>query len=197
MTDFYAQLEHQLVEAGRRRAGAGRLRRAIAARSGRPLVAVCAVLLAIAAGVTLAPLLRSSSSPSQSPSSEAGRGAAAPSPLPPPGPVALRGVRVTVLNGALRPGLGRAVATKLEERGATIVSIGNANDQTQPQTVVEYRSGAEAQARQVAAVLGLNAVAPLTGTGDRIARSAEVVVWAGRDRCDLQARCVTSTPGMP
>jgi hypothetical protein len=196
MTDFYAQLERQLVDAGDRRAAQGGLRRALTGR-GRPLLATGAAVLAIAVGAALVPALRSTSSSGPARSGAPPAPVAAPGPLAPHGRGALRGIRIAVLNGTTQPGLGRAVAGLLQERGATIDTVANASDQTLRRTLVEYRSGRRQQARRVADVLGVRALAPLTGEDERVAPRAQVVVRVGRDRCGLPARCVRTTPGVP
>jgi len=181
MSDFYGQLERQLVDAGRRRATHGRWRLALAGR-GRPLLAVAMALLALVMAVAAAPHLRSDPSPGP-----AGSGASPAPPVtspPPPaaGTPSLRGMRVAVLNGTTRSGAARAVAEVLEARGATIGSIGNAADQARAQTAVVYRPGAEAQARRVAAVLGVRDVRPRTRVEVVVAPEAAVVVHVGSDR---------------
>jgi hypothetical protein len=195
MTDFYAQLERELVDAGHRRAAQGRLRRAVMGR-GRPLLATGAAVLAAAGGVALVPALRSASSSGPAHSGPPPAPVALPASPASPGRAPLRGVRTAVLNGTTRPGLGRVVAGLLEDRGATIDAVANASDQSLRRTVVEYRRGRAGQARRVADVLGVRELAPLTGEDEHVAPRAQVVVRVGRDRC-LPVRCVRNTPGVP
>jgi hypothetical protein len=160
MTDFYAQLEDQLVTAGRRRQAQGRVGRAVAGR-GRALLGatVAAVAVAVAAGVAVAlPGALSGTSerapavrPQATPAPAAATTPQAVVPVPSP---SLAGIRVAILNGTPRPGLGRAAADWLTRRHATIVSVaGNASQDT-ARTVVLYRSDSRAKARRVAAALG-------------------------------------------
>jgi hypothetical protein len=197
MTDFYARLEGQLAEAARRRGGAGR-RHAPAGR-GRPLLAIGAVVLAVAAGAALVPVLRSSLS------HDGGQGAAspaAPKALPthadrPPTVGPLRGVRIGVLNATGQPGQARTVAEMLAARGAVIRSVGNAADQSLERTRVAYRDRFEDQARDIARLLGARSIAPATSEDRLLAPGTDVVVHVGRDRCFVGARCEPRTPGVP
>lgn len=174
MTDFYAQLERQLVDAGRRRNERGRVRRALAGR-GRPLAGagalVAAVAIAAAVAVSVAPGQRDAVQR---------RPAAASAPAP---SVAndLRGIRVAVLNGTTRTGLARVVAAQLESLGARLVGVGNAPRQNVAVTAVRHRHGARAKALRVAAALGVARVSPDRGSLPN-ARRAEVVVLVGADR---------------
>jgi hypothetical protein len=196
MTDFYAQLERQLVDACDRRAAQGRLRRAVMGRR-RPLLATGAAVLAVAGGAAILPALRSTSSSGPARTGAPAAPVAPPGPLAPAGRGSLRGIRTAVLNGTTQPGLGRVVAGLLQERGATIDTIANASDQSLRRTVVGYRSGREEQGRRVADVLGVRELAPLTRADAHVAPRAQVVVRVGRDRCGLPARCVRTTPGVP
>ncbi len=180
MTDFYAQLEDQLVSASRRRQTQGRARRAVAGR-GRALIAATAVVAALAAGAAVAlPQLRTTATTS----TPAAPVAPVPAPVVPP-PAAtvpsrggsLAGIRVAVLNGTTLTGLARDVADELRRRDARIAGVGSAVKQDVTGTVVLYRSGARAKARRVAAVLGGVAVRPSGASPD--GRAAEIVVVVG------------------
>lgn len=182
MTDFYAQLERQLVDAGRRRESQGHVRRVVAGRA-RLAMAAGAAVLALAAGGALVPGLLSGTGPATG-------GGAAPPPAPPagaePAPTRsepLRGIYVAVLNATTRGGLARTVAELLERRGATLGVVSNAPDQSAAQTVVAYAEGMQAPAREVAAVLGVDEVVPFQGPSPLLgnARPA-VIVMVGRDR---------------
>jgi putative intracellular protease/amidase len=179
MTDFYAQLERQLVDAGRRRAVQGRLRRAAIGR-GRLVAAVCAAVAVLAAGGALVPGLRSGAGPA------ADRGTAQqplpPAALPPPDLPSLHGIGVAVFNGTTASGIARSVADRLERRGATIFTVTNAADQTAAETIVSYTEGNEAPAREVAAVLGVDGVEPYQGIPPLPFHGSPVIVVAGRDR---------------
>jgi hypothetical protein len=152
MTDFYGQLEKQLLAAGRHRQTQGRMRRAVAGRS-RALVATTAVAAVLLAGGAVA--LRSSSTSEP---------AAAPAPAPAPAPVlaggSLAGIRVAVFNATAQPGLARATGAVLKSRRAHVAVFGSMTIQPGGRTVVWYEPGAAAQARRVAAVLGVPRVAP-------------------------------------
>ena len=182
MSDFYAQLERQLLEAGRRRAGRDRWRLAMAGR-GRPLLAVAAALVAVVVGVAVGPALRSDSF------SESGGGGAAP-PSPPvvtstaaaPGGVSLRGIQVAVLNATTITGLGRSVGDVLEASGATLHSINSAAQQDLTRSVVDFRAGREEEARRVAHVLGVRSIRALSASNSAAAfRAAGVIVRVGSD----------------
>lgn len=117
-----------------------------------------------------------SPSPSPSPSSSPGASASAsPSPTPTPSataspspsptptrttpPVDRAAVPVSVLNATRTPGLARSVGATVTARGWTLAGIGNWRGYV-PASTVYYPAGREAQARQLAADLGVSAVAP-------------------------------------
>jgi hypothetical protein len=163
MTDFYAQLEEQLVAAGRRRKSQGRVARAVAGR-GRALVATIAVAAVLTAGGAVA--LRSSST--NEPAAPA-----APAPAPAPAPVprggSLAGIRVAVFNATAQPGLARATGEILKARRAHVAVFGSMPIEPGGRTIVWYKPGAAAQARRVAAVLGVPRVVPFDpSTGQAI-----------------------------
>jgi len=191
MNDFYAQLEHQLVEAGRRRAQRPRWRSALAGR-GRPLLAVATVLLiGVAAAASISLLGSGSSAPAPAgggvppapPAADWPTVTATPLPEHEPLPSRpLRGTRVAVYNATTSSGLARTAAERLEAQGATIASVGNSVDQTQTRTVVGHRPGAGAQGRLVATILGVRDIHPWTDTEAALARGdADVVVQVGSD----------------
>jgi hypothetical protein len=70
------------------------------------------------------------------------------------GPGAGRSVQVQVLNGSGAPELAQQAALALRQRGLDVVSIGNADTQHYPHTLVLLRRGSLPVARQVAAALG-------------------------------------------
>jgi len=192
MNDFYAQLEHELVEAGRRRAQRPRWRIALAGR-GRLLLAVATVLLAGVAAAASISLLGSGSSasapagggvPPAPPAADSPTVSATPAPEREQLPSRpLRGTRVAVYNGTTSAGVARTAAQRLAAQGATIGSVGNAVDQAQTRTVVGHRPGAGAQGRIVATILGVRDIHPWTDDEALMARGgADVVVQVGSDR---------------
>jgi hypothetical protein len=161
MTDFYAQLEEQLVTAGRRRKSQGRVGRAVAGR-GRALVATMAVAAVLTAGGAVA--LRSSST-----NEPAAPAAPAPAPAPVPRGGSLAGIRVAVFNATAQPGLARATGEILKARRAHVAVFGSMPIEPGGRTIVWYKPGAAAQARRVAAVLGVPRVVPFDpSTGQAI-----------------------------
>jgi hypothetical protein len=188
MTDFYAQLEDQLVAAGRRRQTQGRVGRAVAGR-GRAVLGATVVAVAVAAGVAVALPGALSGTSERAPAVQP-QVTPAPATTPPPAtttphavvPVpspSLAGIRVAILNGTTRPGLARAVADWLRRRHATVVSVaGNASQDT-AQTVVIYRSDSRAKARRVAAALGGVPVRASGASPD--GRVTAVIVLVGAD----------------
>jgi hypothetical protein len=174
MNDFYAQLERQLVDAGRLRNERSRMPRALAGR-GRPLAGagalIAAVAIAAAVVVSVAPGQRDAVQ----------RSPAAPSAPAPSVANDLRGIRVAVLNGTTQTGLARVVAAQVESLGARVVGVGNAPRQNVAVTVVRHRHGARAKALRVAAALGVARVGPVRGSLPNAGR-AEVIVLVGADR---------------
>lgn len=188
MSDFHAQLERQLLEAGRRRAERGGWRRALDGR-GRRLLALAALLLAGMVAAASMSLPGSGSSPS----APAG-GGVPPAPSDASGPTVtasparaqsllrrLRATSVAIYNGTTITGLARDVGDRLAAHGVTIGEIASAADQQQTQTVVSYRLGAREQARLVARILGVRDVHPLTAAEAALSPRADVVVVVGAD----------------
>ena len=62
--------------------------------------------------------------------------------------------QVQLLNGCGESGLARRVAAKLRDNGVDVVSVGNADSQEYPETLVLLRRGDMAVARRVARLLG-------------------------------------------
>jgi hypothetical protein len=180
MTDFYAQLEHQLVAAGRRRQTQGRFGRAVAGR-GRVLIATCAAIaLLVAGGAVALPSVLTTSSTSRP---------AAPHVAPAPAPArggSLAGVRVAVLNATTQPGRARTVADRLRRLRARIAVASTAPVQPGAAAGVFYRRGAERQARRVAAALGAAVLGPYRAASsspiDPPIGRADVVVIVGTNR---------------
>jgi hypothetical protein len=172
MTDFYTQLERDLVAAGHRRLGQGRAARAVAGR-GRALVAATAAVAVLAvAGAFGLPAVFDTASSTSAPATP-GRG-------PAPAPVSLAGIRVAIFNGTTHRGLARAVADRLEGLHARIAGVSAAPgpEPGRPRTVVGYRNGAREQARRVAAALGGALVRPSGAAGPTV---VPVAVFVGLD----------------
>lgn len=100
--------------------------------------------------------------PSATPSPTA---SATPSPTPTPTPtrttppVDRTAVPVSVLNATRTPGLARSAGAVVTARGWTLAGVGNWRGYT-PANTVYYPAGREAEARRLAADLGVSAVAP-------------------------------------
>jgi hypothetical protein len=187
MTDFFADLERQLVDATPRRAQ--RLRRARLRRA----AAVSTILLALAAGGTgLAVAVGGNGGGT----SAAGGGPAATAPatatqptLPAtPGAAHKRGsYTVAVLNGTTVPGLARGVANRLQNSKFKIGNVTNAPSQDHAQTQVFYaRPDSIPAATDVAEAIGVRgglALKPITKAQQVIAGDqATVIVIAGSDQ---------------
>jgi hypothetical protein len=139
-TDFFADLERQLVTAAAERPA--RLRRA---RRRRAAVTVAAVL--VAAGlIALAALAALPGSDRTAAPAHHG-----------PSPAALRGIDVVVLDGSSRAGDARAVAGELSAAGASIVTVPDApsmrHGSDEAATEVFFRPGHQADAITVAGTL--------------------------------------------
>jgi hypothetical protein len=184
MTDFFSDLERQLIDATPRRAQ--RLRRA----RRRRLATLSTILLAlVAGGAGLATAIGGS---------DAGRSAggrpAAPRPavtlglsMPStPGGVPRRGSStVAVLNGTTVPGLARGVANRLQHAKFKIGNVTGAATQDRSATLVEYAPGHRAEADAVAKAIEVSrqAVRPLSSSSRNIANGpATVVVLVGSDQ---------------
>ncbi len=175
MTDFYAQLEEQLLVAGRHRSAQGPARRALSGR-GRVLALACVVSAAIGAIAVAVIGSNGSTTGIGTPAAPGGRALPAPAVRGD-----LEGVRVAVLNATAARGGGRATAEDLAALGARIESISNAAGPGGVRTEVRYRRGASAEARRVAGVLGVRRVTPDT-TSPPASPRADVIVLVGADR---------------
>ncbi|MET0685027.1 MAG: LytR C-terminal domain-containing protein [Solirubrobacteraceae bacterium] len=91
---------------------------------------------------------------------------------------------VGVLNGTTTNGLAGTIADRLEQEGgyARGVTATNTRDQTLQASTVYYADGFRAQARNVARLLGVDAVEPLDDETEALAPGANVVVLAGADQ---------------
>lgn len=89
---------------------------------------------------------------------------------PPTTPASRAGVKVEVLNGSGIPGRGHQVAAQLQSGGFTVSNIGTTTVTGSPaETIVYYRPGHLAEAQQLAAALGGEAILgrrPLSTTAD-------------------------------
>lgn len=188
MTDFFDDLERQLVAATPTRDA--RLRRARRRRAGATLGAV-AVLLAGGAGIAAAVGDGGAGGPNGAPaSSGATTAATATAARTVDSPPAPRSFTIAILNGTTTPGLARSVATRLQGMGYKIGNVTNAAAQDRTDTAVYYRSPACIPAAQAVAFAlrladasGTVAVRPeprgvRVVAGDR----ADVVVLAGADQ---------------
>jgi hypothetical protein len=181
MTDFFADLERQLVAATPRRVA--RIRRARARRG----AAVSIVLVALVAGGAG---LASAVSGDHDASTSAGTAPTAPAltvPATPGASPALKSFTTAVLNGTTTPGLGRAVANALQNAGAKIGNVTNAPSQDRARTQVFYaRRDCIPAATQVARAIGLRGglvLRPMTSAQRVIAgATADVVVLVGSDQ---------------
>jgi hypothetical protein len=186
VTDFYAQLEEQLVTAARRRDGQGRPQRMLAGRGRRLAAGALAVAIAAAVVVSVAPVQRDA----------APRRPALPAAPEPSVRADLSGIRVAILNGTTRTGLARATADVLDARHARIAGTGNAARQQLALTEVRYRRGARAKALRVAAALGVGRVGPYASS-PRGVRRADVVVLVGADRQPRAKPAPAPVPRVP
>ena len=184
MTDFFADLERQLIDATPRRAQ--RLRRA----RQRRLATLSAILLAlVAGGAGLATAIGGSDA-----GTSAGNRPAAPAPalttartIPgAAGGVPQRGsYTVAVLNATTVPGLARGVANRLQNTKFKLGNVTNAATQDRSATVVEFAPGHRAEADAVAEAIdaGRDAIRPLSPASKTIAGDqAVVVVLVGSDQ---------------
>ncbi len=184
MTDFFSDLERQLVAATPRRGR--RLRRA----RQRRLATLSAILLAlVAGGAGLAAAIGGSDA-----GTSAGSGPAAPTPAvtraqtvpATSGAVPRRGsYTVAVLNATAVSGLARGVANRLQNTKFKIGNVTNAATQDRSATLVQYAPGHRAEADAVARVIdvGGNAIQPLSAGSKTIAGDqATVVVLVGSDQ---------------
>lgn len=161
MTDFFDDLERQLVAATPQRLA--RIRRARQRRAAATL-SVLVALLAGGAGIAAAvggSTGESGSGPSGAPAGTATTAATTPRPSPagPSASSALPGrdvYTVAILNGTTVPGLGRGVANRLQNDGFKIGNVTNAAAQDHATTTVYYRTpDCVPAATQVASVLRL------------------------------------------
>ena len=115
----------------------------------------------------------------------------APAPVPAPGPgkardASLAGIRVAVYNATALPALARSAGDELRSHSAHVAVFGSVPAQPGGRSIVQFRRGAEAQARRVAAVLGVARVDPYdpsTAAANAPPTAREtVIVLVGYDR---------------
>jgi hypothetical protein len=172
MTDFFADLERQLVDATAQRPQ--RLRRA-RARRGAVLATMLLAVLACGAGLASALSGGGDGGGSARPAGHrATQTTAAGHPF-----------TVAVLNGTAVPGLARGVANRLQNGRFKIGNVTNAAAHDHTQTHVEYVPGYDVEAGQVAGTIGLQdfTLTPIDA-GSRVLAgdSAKVVVIVGADQ---------------
>jgi hypothetical protein len=101
------------------------------------------------------------------------------SPEPSVGTGDFREIHVEVLNGCGTDGIARRVGTHLRSQGFDVMTLGNADHFTYPESMVIDRVGKPAYARQVAEALGVpNVIQQIVPDPFRI---EEVTVIIGRD----------------
>jgi hypothetical protein len=182
MTDFFDDLERQLVAATPQRAG--RVRRARARRAAA-LSTTLVALLACGAGIAAAVDGDDGGGSAASPATTA----TAPAPTP-TGPRAIDPDRstytVAVLNGTSTPGLARGVANRLQNARFKIGNVTNAATQRRTATTVYFaREQDVAAATQVAETLSLGdtTLRPMARSVRLVAGDqARVVVLVGSDQ---------------
>jgi LytR cell envelope-related transcriptional attenuator len=190
MTDFFDDLERQLVAATPQREA--RVRRA---RARRVVAAVSAIVVLLAGGAGIAAAVGGGDAdggadrgaPAGATSATAITTPAATT-TPPPGPEPYS-YEVAVLNGTAVPGLGRSVATRLMGQQIRANVLGNAPRQDATETRVYYRSDdCLPAANQVAAALRLGdargrfSLRPITKAQTAlIGQGPAVLVVAGSD----------------
>jgi hypothetical protein len=90
-----------------------------------------------------------------------------PSPTVPPvlSPTPAAPARLEILNGTTRASLAQSTASYLQARGASVVSVGNADRADYSESRVHYKPGREASAAALASLLGIppSAVVPMSG----------------------------------
>jgi hypothetical protein len=183
MTDFFDDLERQLVEAATERPR--RLRRA-RARHGAVLATVLVAVLACGAGLATALSGGGTGGDPGTPMAPTGGPIQTVTVAPDSGRITGDTTRFTVaiLNGTTVPGLARGVANQLQNAHFKVGNITNAADQGRSATSILYAPGRRAEARAVASVLSIaaDAVQPVDRANRVIAgERASVVVVVGAD----------------
>ena len=91
-------------------------------------------------------------------------------------------VTVAVLNGTTVPGLAATLSDEISAAGFKVGTITNFSDQQLAESVVQYASGHEAEARAVSRKLGITQREPVNPSSQALAGDATVIVIAGADK---------------
>ena len=91
-------------------------------------------------------------------------------------------VTVAVLNGTTVPGLAATLSDEVSAAGFKVGTITNFSDQQLAESVVQFASGHEAEARAVSRRLGITQREPVNPSSQALAGDATVIVIAGADK---------------
>jgi LytR cell envelope-related transcriptional attenuator len=91
-------------------------------------------------------------------------------------------VTVAVLNGTTVPGLAATLSDEIGAAGFKVGTITNFSDQQLAESVVQYVSGHDAEARAVSRKLGIGQREPVNPSSQALAGDATVIVIAGADK---------------
>jgi hypothetical protein len=91
-------------------------------------------------------------------------------------------VTVAVLNGTTVPGLAATLSDEVNAAGFKVGTITNFSDQQLAESVVQYASGHQAEARAVSRRLGIAQREPINPSSQALAGDATVIVIAGADK---------------
>ena len=91
-------------------------------------------------------------------------------------------VTVAVLNGTTVPGLAATLSDEISAAGFKVGTITNFSDQQLAESVVQYASGHEAEARAVSRKLNITQREPVNPSSQALAGDATVIVIAGADK---------------
>jgi len=91
-------------------------------------------------------------------------------------------VTVAVLNGTTVPGLAATLSDEVTAAGFKVGTITNFSDQQLAESVVQYSSGHEREARAVSRRLGITQREPVNPSSQALAGDATVIVIAGSDK---------------
>jgi hypothetical protein len=91
-------------------------------------------------------------------------------------------VTVAVLNGTTVPGLAATLSDQIGAAGFKIGTITNFTDQQLAESVVQYASGHQAEARLVSRKIGIGQREPVSQSSAALAGDAAVIVIAGADK---------------
>jgi LytR cell envelope-related transcriptional attenuator len=91
-------------------------------------------------------------------------------------------VTVAVLNGTTVPGLAAALRNQIAAAGFKKGAINNFSDQQLAESVVQYATGRQAEAKAVSRRVGISQREPVTASSRALAGDATVIVIAGADK---------------